>query len=190
MIFRKKKGPFDPAEWEWQAASEELIETTPAGAQRRLPWSEISEIRLVFSPTHAKPWRHYFQMKKRGGGLPFEIDNTGCGGVENFCDLSRYYSPFVRASLERIRAMAPDAEVRSGLTPGVYAAGLTAMISSTVLLTYAVAGLRMEWGPPLLMAGVKFLMVAIASPCFILWAIQTRPRKRSLREPLENDLPI
>lgn len=189
MIYRKRKGSFDKSDWEWRITEEAFVEITPGGSERRLPWSEVSEIRLVFSPTQAKPWRHYFQLHGRSGGLPFEIDNTGCSGFENFQDLSRDYSPFVRAALERIRALAPSARVTAGLKPAVYAAGLAAMITASALLTHAVIRLPLEWESAALKIFVKVMMVGIALPSFILWGIQTRPRILPLDARLEKELP-
>lgn len=187
-IFRKRKNIFEKGEWEWIQEPEVLTEVSPAGVQRRLPWSDVISVRLVFSPTRSKTWRHYFQAHYRSGDA-LEIDNVHCKGFGQFEDRSNDYSAFVRSALRHIAAHSPRAEVTLGLTPLVYTAGLAVMFSALGVLAYAVIMLPLEIGAWPVTALVKGMMILVAAPAFCLWAVRTRPRRVSLQTIPDSELP-
>ena len=187
-IYRKRKNIFEKGEWEWLIQPDVLVEKSPAGIERRLPWSEVLLVRLVFSPTRSKTWRHYFQVHYRNGSS-LEIDNVHFKSFGMFEDRSKDYSPFVRMALERIAEHSPQAALTLGLTPLVYAAGLIVMVSAILILAYAVWMLPLSIGSPLVTGIVKLSLVIIAAPSFCLWALRTRPRKASLQAIPQNELP-
>lgn len=187
-IFRRRKNTFEKGEWEWRLGPDVLTEISPAGTERRLPWSDVLRVRLVFSPTRSKTWRHYFQLHYRSGAA-LEIDNVHCLGLGNFEDRSKDYSPFVKSALRLIAENAPQAEVTLGLTPLTYSAGLIVMLSALGILTYAVMRLPLSLGSWPLTVMAKLTIILIAAPSFCLWAFRTRPRRVSLQTIPENELP-
>lgn len=187
-IFRKRKNLFEKGEWEWIQGPEVLTEVSPSGVERRLPWSDVILVRLVFSPTRSKTWRHYFQVHYRSGDA-LEIDNVHCKGFGQFEDRSKSYSPFVRSALRLIAEHSPRAEVTLGLTPLVYTAGLAVMFSALGVLAYAVIQLPLSLGSWPVTALVKGLMILAASPAFCFWAVRTRPRRVSLQSIPDSELP-
>lgn len=179
---------FEKADWVWSLQPDVLSETSPAGIERRLPWNEAVSVRLVFSPTRFKTWRHYFQILYRSGAA-LEIDNVHCKGFGAFEDRSKDYSPFVKAALQKIAQHAPQAQVTLGLTPLVYAAGLIMMIGLLFVLTLAVFALPISLGSWPVTALAKLLMILIAAPALCLWAFRTRPRRVSLQTIPDSELP-
>ncbi len=187
-IYRKKKNFFEKAEWEWILQPDVLVEKSPAGSERRLPWAEVLHARLVFSPTRSQTWRHYFQVHYRNGSS-LEIDNVHFKNFGMCEDRSKDYSPFVLAALHLIAKHSPQAGLTLGLKPWVYAAGLIMMISAVLVLAYAVLMLPMPLGSWAMTALVKSSLILIAVPSLFLWAMRTRPRKASFQAIPQNELP-
>ncbi len=188
ITYRKRQSLFTKAEHVWRVEEDTLVTSEPAGTESRVFWKDVTGVRLAYAPTRMKTWRYVFVVELKNG-RKIEIDNGHFAGLADFKGRSNFYVPFVRAALERIRILAPDARVRIG--SGVISYVLT--LSFVAVATAALAIVLFVLPTPLdylsYPSTVKLVIIILFSPILIRWTVKARPRTISLDEIPRDALP-
>jgi hypothetical protein len=189
VIYRKRQTLFSKAETEWRVDDEALVERDPSGYERRTSWRDVTSVRLAYAPTRWKAWRYVFVLYLKSGGK-IEIDNAHFAGVGDFEDRSESYTPFVRAALERVRALAPEARMRAGSSVVGYILNLLFVGSMFAILAIVIFTLPTPLDYLDASSVIKGAIVVIFLPVLIRWIVKARPQGLSLDNIPRDALPI
>ncbi|MEE8439767.1 MAG: hypothetical protein V3S07_09265 [Micropepsaceae bacterium] len=188
VAYRKRQSLFTKAEHEWRVEEDTLVTCDPAGTESRVFWQDVIGVRLAYAPTRMKTWRYVFVVELKNGHK-IEIDNGHFAGPADFKDRSNFYVPFVRAALERIRILAPDARVRigSGALSYFLTLSFVAVVITALTIVLFVLPTPLDYlGYP---STVKLVIIIVFSPILIRWTVKARPRTISLDEIPSDALP-
>jgi hypothetical protein len=176
-VYRKRENLFVNGETEWRVADDALIRVTPDGKETRVPWRDVTSLRLRFYPTSAKPWLHEFHLATASAAIV--IDNCHFAGVGDFQDRSADYSAFVRAALAHIRACAPGATVALGSNPATFWT-MMAFVAASMALLAAVLILIPLPAPLPVVVIAKLAVFVIALVRLPRWIARNWPREGDL----------
>jgi len=188
VSYRKRQNFFVETEDEWRVEDDALVHTAAAGTVIRLPWRDVEQVRLAYAPTRAKTWRYVFVLYA-SKGRSMEIDNVHFAGLANFQERSDTYVPFVRAALERIRALAPEATLRVGSRTASYIANLLFVTLALGALTFVMFAIPTPLDYLSGSSFVKLGIILILLPALFRWIRKARPRGGSLDEIPADALP-
>lgn len=183
--YRKRENFFEKSEREWRVEDEALVRRDIDGTESRWAWTDMRAVRLRWFPTYAKPWLHQFRIETAASKAT--IDNGHFQGIGQFEDRSASYGPFVRAALERIRALSPSAQVHIGSTT-------LAFWATMIFVALSFAGLAVvlillpfpAYNPVVLIA--KLAIIAYGLMLLPRWVSKNRPRRSDLAHAAD-DLP-
>jgi len=113
------------AEIGWQLSDDALIcEAGPLAAvgeywPKRVPYAEISAIRVRFDPTRFDTNRYRCDLRGPEGAR-YTLYSSSYAGFADFTDQGDSFSPFVRELMARVQRARPSAEVTTGLSWPAY----------------------------------------------------------------------
>lgn len=135
IVYRKRENIFLNGESEGRVEPDTLQWFRPDGTMQSLRWADVTSVRLRANPTMSKRWLHETVIEAPTARI--RVDNSHFAGVSDFEDRSKEYSPFVRAALERVQALAPRARVQLGSSVASFA-GLMAFVVVSFIALVAV----------------------------------------------------
>lgn len=184
-IYRKRISLFKRGETEWRVEDDGLVRRNPDGSGAHLIWADVRWVRLRYNPSLAKPWMHILTVATSRGSIT--VNNAHFAGIGYFENRSAAYSLFVRAALERIAALSPQAQVYLGSTLLSFVAQIGLLGIALIGLTTVLIVLPLPTGAPISMIANFFIVVA-SLPLVWRWARKNRPRTGDFRRAVE-DLP-
>jgi hypothetical protein len=101
----------------WQLHEKGLIMTEEGGQEWKIPFKNITAVRLRFEPSRAETRRYAMRIQ---AGRELAITNINYRGVMDFEEQSEAFTAFVTAFHEALHAANPDATYRAGSTMGAY----------------------------------------------------------------------
>lgn len=184
--YAKRENAFERTERVWIVDPEALVWTGADGTFARMPWPEVTAIRLTYAPTRLKTWRYKLTLKARNGAS-WVIDNTHFRGIGDFEDRSASFSPFVLACVERVRDRAPGAVARLGSDPVAYWAQVGFVAAMFALLAVVIVVLPTPFGGVI---WVKLALIALTLPVMFSFVTKSWPKAVALRpEAFQPELP-
>ncbi len=188
VVYRRRGSAISRSEREWRVEDGALVTRGALGRERRLPWNDISALRLCRAPKLNRPWRHVFEIKLRNGRR-LVIDNAHFvtrGAYEN---RSGSFSEFVRAAASRLAATNPRARMLLGETPLHYFIMLLAALIGFGLIAFGLIAFptMLDGLPyaPLVKLGVVLAML----PLFAWWVFGVAPHGVALDDIPERAFP-
>lgn len=187
-LYRQHRNLFENKEWEWIVEDNALLERSPAGHERRLPWADVVHIQIAFAPTRYKAWRHASKIVWSNGAV-VQIDNACFKSFGEFENRSTEYTRFIKAAIRQIAQYSPYINVHLGSSWVGYIFGLlVAGIPLTFLvIVFFMLPLPMVAWPAT--ALVKVGLIALMAPSFLTWIVRSRPDKASIHDIKDKDLP-
>lgn len=177
-IYRKRGNVFESGETEWRAEDDALVRKDAAGGEARFRWADVVAIRLHRNLTMSKRWLHQCTIATRDARIT--IDNAHFLRVGDFEDRSAAYSPFVRAALERIATLAPNARVEIGSTPAQFWPQVLFMSAGLAALAAVLIYIPLPASLPVVVA-VKLAIVVYMLTLLPRWLRGSWPRHGDLK---------
>jgi hypothetical protein len=162
-------------EREYRVEQDHLV-VGSGGAERRLPWAGVRWLRLTFAPTEQKRGRYVFVLAFASRER-IQIDNMHWRGFADFEDRSGSYVPFVRASVERIRALAPGARAFAGAPWWSYLGQIAILSISGALLVWVLLEVSGHVSDS---NQARVAAIVAALPVVMVWLVRGRPRRLDL----------
>lgn len=175
IIYRRRRGAVSRGEREWRVEDDALVTRGPRGGERRIRWRDFVGVRLYCEPARGRPWRYVFELQSRHTPR-IVIDNAHCLGPGRYEDRSSTYTPFVRATLQRIATANPKARALMGETPRRYFFLLLCALLGFGALAFAMIAVRSPLDALPYALPVKLGVILLMLPVFWVWIIRSMPR--------------
>lgn len=188
VIYRRRRASVPRGEREWRVEDEALTTRGVSGKLRRLAWREVGCIRICSAPTLLKPHRHVFEIQPRRGPK-IVIDNTHFLGFGRYEDRSESFTPFVRAAIDRLIAVNPQARALIGETPKRYFFLLLGGLIGFGALAFAIATVPTPLDAFSATPLLKLLVILGMLPVFTRWVLGAMPRGVALTAIPDRALP-
>jgi hypothetical protein len=165
VVYRRRRDAISRSEREWRADDDALVTVGTAGHERRFPWKDMISVRLCFEPKRFRPFRYVLEFTPKRG-RKITLDNAHYLGVGRFEDRSATYTPFVRAAIERLRAVKPNMHALIGETPKRYFFLLLVALLALGGLAFALVALPTPIDGLPYASLIKFGLILLMLPIF------------------------
>ena len=145
------------------------VKTGESGA---VSLEDVSDAQLVLEPALRGEHQRICRLRTRAG-VVHAIAAIHCAGLLAREDRSESWRPFVRATLERVRAANPQARLRHGMGALGFALALNALALLLIGFVYAVQAYGEALFTPRVMAGLA--LIAFGAPNLVVWLRENRP---------------
>ena len=142
------------------------------GAKKgHFPFSEITSIRLSFTPTRFD-FARYRCIVKRFNGWEETIVSTSYAGIGSFEDRSSTYAAFVRRLIAEAASANPAIRFEAGESLFKYWGSIALMVGAFALLAVVILsiGFNSTW-----FIVVKLAVIAFLLPVALRWVAKNRP---------------
>ncbi|MFN0264362.1 hypothetical protein ACKTEK_10845 [Tepidamorphus sp. 3E244] len=163
----------------------EWVDEGKAG-HHRLPFSEISHVRLAYRPTRVQHNRYLAHITPRTGKR-IDISNSSFHGYGSFTEHNEAYARFIRALHEKLAAHSSGTVFQKGGSWPGYIGNL--VLTAWIALMLVIAALFLLFSGLLWIAVVKLAIIIFFLPTLVRFIIRAKPETYSPSKIPEGALP-
>jgi hypothetical protein len=157
----------------WRLQDDRLLwRDVKTGENGAVSLEDVSEAQIMLEPALRGSAQRICRLRTRAGVI-HAIAAVHRAGLLAREDRSESWRPFVRATLERVRAANPQARLRHGMGALGFALALNALALLLIGFAYAVQAYGEALFTPRVMAGLA--LIAFGAPNLVVWLRENRP---------------
>jgi hypothetical protein len=157
----------------WRLQDDRLLwRDVKTGENGAVSLEDVCEAQIMLEPALRGSAQRICRLRTRAG-VVHAIAAVHRAGLLAREDRSESWRPFVRATLERVRAANPQARLRHGMSALGFALALNAVALLLIGFVYAVQAYGEALFTPRVMAGLA--LIAFGAPNLVVWLRENRP---------------